>query len=214
LDGFAATVSGILVATPTGLAAGPGNTYYAGNFDPETCSSDPSCVRCDPSSPDLWCSPSQPACCHGGGPLGRIAEFTLPSEGVEPRFRIVAVLPGEEVLALAASGDGSVLVGTYVSASSGRVHRLAPGGDLTLLSQLAAAYSITEDRQRDDLYVEILGTPKIHRLSTTGGALTLPSGVPADPAGTGVLQYGPDRQLYRLVGVPNGTSSLAGYALD
>jgi len=209
------SANGFGLSTPTGLAVGPENTYYVGNFRPETCSSDTTtCTQCDPTHPSTFCSPAKPACCDST-PLGRLAQFTLPAGSTQPTFRVVATIAGEEIIGLASAGNSSVLVGTYAGASAGKLYRYDPvAGTLTSVASFGGAvYSITEDRKTGDVYVEILGTPKIHRLSSSFAPLALPSGVPASPSGEGVLQVGPDGKLYRLIGTLDATSTLTPYTL-
>ena len=55
--------------------------------------------------------------------------------------------------------------------------------------------------------------PKVVRLSEAGSLLTLPSTVPANPEEEGVLQWGPDGQLYRLRGQVSTRSVLESYPL-
>jgi hypothetical protein len=211
------TLGGIKITSPTGLAAGPGHSYFVGNVEPETCTTeDAGCTPCDPDHPGIWCSPSRPACCHDQGPLGRVAQFAPPTGSAEPTFRIVTAFTDETVLSLAPSGDGSVLAGTLASADEGRLHRIAPSGEAALIVTLPApVFSVTEDRRNGDIYLELFsGSPKIRRYSASGTSLALPAALPPDPGGTGVLQYGPDAKLYRLVGNIVGEATLDAYLLE
>ncbi|MEZ4302193.1 MAG: DNRLRE domain-containing protein, partial [Polyangiaceae bacterium] len=208
-------VGGYALGAPTGLAAGPCNSYFTGNFKPLACNSDPAtCTPCDPSHPGVTCSPSSLSCCSGS-PMGRLARFTLPAPGVEPTWRIEADLSGQQIIGLSSARDGSVLIGTYVSATEGRLYRYDPiGGDLTLLGTYGGTVlSITQDHQSGDLYLEVRATPRIVRLDEQGASLPLPAGVPANPAGDGVLRFGPDGKLYRLRGKVDGQASLEVYDL-
>ncbi|MCC6749898.1 MAG: hypothetical protein IT371_19695 [Deltaproteobacteria bacterium] len=206
--------NGFGVSTPNGLAVGPGNTYFVGNFKPDTCSAAATCDACDPAHPGVFCAPSRANCCDAS-PFGRLAQFTLPEGGKEPTWRVVKIIQGEQILGLAAGRDGSVMVGTYVSATEGRLYRYNPVADtLTLVrSYKGTVFSITQDRSSGDWYLEVRATPKLVRLAEDGSPLVLPSGVPADPASEGILQVGPDRKLYRLIGIADGPSNLASFAL-
>lgn len=206
--------NGIPVSTPNGLAVGPGGAYYVGNFMPETCSATVACDACDPDHPGVVCRPSRANCCDTT-PLGRLAAFTLPAPGVEPTWRVVAIFEGEEILGLSSARDGTVLVGTKDAAIGGRLHRYDP---TTHTSTVIADYpgtvfSITEDRHTGDIYLEVRASPKIRRLSERGAPLPLPATVPADPPSEGVLTYGPDQALYRLIGNSNAAAGLDRYPL-
>lgn len=187
--------------TPTGLAAGPGNRYYVGNFRSDMCTNAAGCQRCDDSNPGHWCTPSGPNCC-ASTTLGRLVEFTLPAPGVAPRWRLAYDFGSESIVGLASARDGSVLVGTRVhSDGSGHLYRYDPvARSVTLLQSYPSyVFSITQDRRNGDLYVELgAGNPKLLRLTEAGLAAALPTGIPAAPSGRGVLQYGPDARLYRL----------------
>jgi len=207
------TAGGVTITTPTGLASGPGSRYYVGNWRPETClAADAGCSPCDPAHPGVTCSPQRLACCDTSA-LGRLAEFTLPEPGREPTFRVVAVYPGEALLNLASTGAGEVLVATR-SPGGGAIHRYSPatGQSALVASFPAPVYSLVEDRRQGDVYLQLLtGANGLQRLGLDGGALPLPAGVPAGTGTNAVLQFGPDHQLYRLVGVANGTSVLEVY---
>jgi hypothetical protein len=207
------TAGRVTISTPTGLAAGPGSHYYVGNWRPETClAADAGCTACDPAHPAATCSPSRPACCDASA-LGRLAEFTLPEPGREPTFRVVAIYPGEELLNLASTAAGEVLVATKAP-GGGALHRYTParGRSVLVASFPAPVYSVVEDHSHGDVYLQLLsGAIGLQRLGPDGGALPLPDGVPAGAGTNGVLQFGPDHQLYRLVGVANGTSVLDVY---
>ncbi len=209
------SVGGVQVTTPTGLAAGPGSRYYVGNWRPEQClPADAGCIACDPAHPGTTCSPARLACCDSTA-LGRLAEFTLPEPGVEPTFRVVTVYPGEEVLNLASTGSGDVLVATKAP-GGGALHRYSPAtGQSTLVAAFPVpVYSVVEEPRRGELYLQLVSGPVgLLRLAADGGSLALPAGVPAGAGTHAVLQLGPDGQLYRLHGVSNGTSTLDVYPL-
>ena len=198
------TALGSYVSTPTGLAAGPGNRYYVGNFRPTACTTAAGCTACDSTNPSHWCTPSANNCCWGGAvgdALGLLGEFTLPSPGVDPTWRLAHDFAGEHIIGLASARDGSVLVGTYVTSASGKLWRFDPvSRGVTLIATFGSyVFSITQDRARGDLYVEIgAGNPKVFRFLESGAPAALPPGVPAAPSGRGVIQYGPDGRIYRL----------------
>jgi hypothetical protein len=206
--------NGFPVSTPTGLAIGPGGSFYVGNWRPETCSIDPACTTCDPDHPGVECSATRLSCCYPSA-LGRLARFTPPGAGVEPTWRVVRELSGEQIFGLATGRDGSVWIGTYVSATEGRLHRYDPVADTIALVRTypGAVYSLTQDRRSGDWYAELRASPKLVRLAEDGAALALPATVPADPAGDGTLQVGPDRRLYRLRSQADGEATLDVYAL-
>ncbi|PKN55169.1 MAG: hypothetical protein CVU56_22690 [Deltaproteobacteria bacterium HGW-Deltaproteobacteria-14] len=194
------------IVSPTGLAAGPGNRYYVGNFRSDMCTNASGCVACDASNPDHWCTPSASNCC-ANHTMGRLVEFTLPAPGVEPRWRLAYDFAPEQTIGLASARDGSVLVGTYVNASQGKLWRYDPVTRQATLIQAFSAYvfSITQDRSNGDVYVELGGgSPKVFRFLEDGTPATLPAGVPSDPSGRGVIQYAPDGKIYRL-GFVGGT---------
>ena len=203
------------ISTPNSLAVGPRNTYYVGNFKPESCSDDAGCAACDPDHPGLFCSMGQPNCCDDGT-LGRLAQFTLPTSSVSPSWRTVAIFDGEEILGLAAGRDTSVLVGTRVSPSEGRLYRFDPVTEqATLLGTYEApVYSITQARWSGDWYIAVDAVPEIRRLAEDGvTSLPLPAGIPDDPPQMGVLQWAPDGQLYRLIGHGDVAATVEVYAL-
>jgi hypothetical protein len=202
----------ISISTPTGLAAGPGNTYFVGNWRPATCSLDAGCTECDPGHPGITCSPTRTACCDTSA-LGRLAQFTLPEAGLEPTFRVVAIWPGQAILSITSTASGDVLVGTKTP-TGGAVHKhLAASGTASLLASFGTpVYSVAEDRRTGDVYLELLsGAPKLRRLSAAGAPLALPAAVPANPAENGRLEFGPDGKLYRLIGRTNAQSTLDSY---
>ncbi|MCP4871658.1 MAG: hypothetical protein GY898_23355 [Proteobacteria bacterium] len=204
------------ISTPNGLAVGPRNSYYVGNFRPQTCSDEVGCTACDPDNPGVLCSTDQPNCCDTGT-LGRLAQFTLPTSTGVASWRVVAIFEGEEILGLAAGRDTTVLVGTKISASEGRLYRYDPTTDSsTLLATYAGpVYSITQARWTGDWYLAIDAVPEIVRLAEDGTTvLPLPASIPEDPPNMGVLQWAPDGQLYRLIGYGDTTSPLEVYALD
>ena len=218
VTGYADTTvmfNGRAVSTPTGLAVGPENTYYVGNYLPGTCSDDPGCTPCDPDHPDEFCVPSQPNCCDTT-PMGRLALFTLPTEVLEPSWRVVAILEGEEIIGLATGRSGVVWVGTHDGAGEGRLYEYRPSNNA--VTQIATfdgtVFSITQNRFSGDWYLEVDGFPKIHRLLEDGTPAALPVGVPDNPAGQGVLQWGPDDRLYRLLGAVGSQASIDIYELN
>lgn len=205
----------ITVATPNGLAVGPGSSYYVGNFAPATCSDEAGCVACDPAHPGSVCTPSQPACCDTT-PLGRLVRFTLPDEGVEPTWRVVHIFDGEEIFGLTSGRDGSIWVGTRTTAGAGNLYRYDPAAGTAALVRAyeATVFSVTQNRANGDFYLEVRASPKLRRLAEDGSELSLPAGVPADPAEQGVLQMGPDGRLYRLIGRVMSASTLDSYSVD
>lgn len=208
------TANAITLTTPTGLAAGPGSHYFVGNWRPLTCLADAGCTACDPSSPATTCSPTRVACCDTTA-LGRLAEFTLPEGTTEPTFRIAAVYANEEILNLASTSSGEVLVAT-ATASGGALHRYNPAthSSQTVNTFSAPVYSAAEDPRHGDYYVELLsGSNRLLRLATDGGTLALPNGVPAQVSDNAVLQFGPEHSLYRLSGVGSGASALGVYPI-
>ncbi|TNF32040.1 MAG: hypothetical protein EP329_11335 [Deltaproteobacteria bacterium] len=207
---LATSVSSIV--TPTGLAAGPGNRYYVGNFRSNMCTTAAGCTACDATNPNAWCTPSATNCC-ADHTLGRLVEFTLPSPGVEPKWRLAYDFAPEQTIGLASARDGSVLVGTYVNGTQGKLWRYDPVTRQASLVQTFGAYvfSITQDRSNGDIYVELgAGSPKVFRFLEDGTPAALPPGVPPAPSGRGVIQYGPDGLIYRLgfVGGPITTWDL------
>jgi hypothetical protein len=132
---------------------------------------------------------------------------------VEPTFRVVALYPGEEILNLASTSSGEVLVATR-TAAGGALHRYNPARRVSaaIAAFPAPVYSVVEDPRHGDYYLELLsGSPRLLRLLPDGGGLPLPDGVPSSSGTNAVLQFGPDHRLYRLGGVTNGTSSLEVY---
>ena len=204
------------VSTPNGLAVGPRNSYYVGNFRPETCTDEPGCIDCDPSNPGVVCTTDQPNCCDDGV-LGRLAQFTLPGPTGVATWRIVGLFEGEEILGLAAGRDTTVLVGTKVSAAEGRLYRYDPITETaTLLATYPGpVYSITQARWTGDWYLAVDAVPEIVRLAEDATTvLPLPASIPADPPNMGVLQWAPDGQLYRLIGYGDAVGTLEVYPLD
>ncbi len=203
------------ISTPNGLAVGPRNSYYVGNFRPQTCSDEAGCLACDPDNPGVYCTTGQANCCDDGT-LGRLARFTLPTATADPTWRVVAIFEGEEILGLAAGRDGSVLVGTKVSASEGRLYRIEADDETpTLLATYEApVYSITQARWDGDWYIAVDAVPEVRRLAEDGVTpLTLPAGIPMDPPFMGVLEWAPDGQLYRLIGRGDSAATLEVYPL-
>jgi len=208
------TFQGFPVTSPNGLAVGPRNSYYVGNFMPETCSDEAGCVACDPDHPGVLCSTDQPNCCDTT-PLGRLARFTLPTPATPPTWRVEQILEGEEILGLASGRDTSVWIGTWAGDEAGNLYRFEPStGALSLIASYdGAVFSITQDRLDGDWYVEVRADPKIVHLAEDGSPLPLPASVEANPPDEGILQWGPDDQLYRLIGRVDATSSLEVYPL-
>jgi hypothetical protein len=173
----------------------------------------PAAGLCDPSSPSKVCSPTNVACCDTTS-LGRLAQFTLPENAQEPTFKVVAIYAGEEILGLASTASGDVLVATKTS-TGGALHSFSPGRSTstTLATFTAPAYSAIERRNNGEIYVELLGTPKIQRLTRDGGVLALDAGLVENPNGIGRLQNGPDGQLYRLIGAANSNATLEVYSV-
>ena len=204
------------ISTPNGLAVGPDNSYYVGNFRPASCSDEPGCTRCDPTNPGVFCDLDTPNCCDSGT-LGRLVEFTAPTQaGQGATWRVVKILEGEEIIGLATGRDGSVLVGTYVSSGVGRLHHYDPTSDaVTVVGTYdGTVLSITQSRITGDWYIELQGTsPKLRRLSEQFTPLALPATVPESPEEDGVLQWGPDDKLYRLRGRTAAPSTLEVYEL-
>jgi hypothetical protein len=209
----ALTLNGFEVGIPTGLAVATGSRYFVGNFQPLTCDPSPQCTPCDPDHAGVKCT-SGTSCCDSS-PFGRLAEFTLPSPGSEPTFRVDRILPGEQIFGLASARDGSVWVGTYVSATKGNLYRYDPFYNLLTLihSYDGPVFSITQSRQSGEWYIEVRTTPKLVHLAEYGAPLPLPATVPASPAFEGIVQAGPDNKLYRLIGRVDATSTLDVYDL-
>ena len=193
----AVTYSSGHVSTPTGLAVGPGHTYFVGNLRPTQCTSAAGCVACDPDHPDVWCTTDGTACCDTGT-FGRLVQFTLPEPDAPPTWRLVHVFEGEAILGLATGRDGSVLVGTDV----GHLYQWDPVARVATLWQTygGTVFSITQDRRNGNWYLETRTPETIRRLWPDGTERPLPPGVPEHPPGLGTVQYGPDGALYRLRG--------------
>jgi hypothetical protein len=202
--------NGTLITTPNSLAVGPRNTYYVGNYRPATCSDEAGCVACDPANPNVFCDLAQPNCCDSAA-AGRLVQFTLPTATAGASWRVAAIFEGELILGLATGRDSSVLIGT----DQGNVYRWDPVASTSTLLQTyaGAVFSITQHRTQGDWYLEVRADPKIVRLSEAGVPMALPAGVPANPAEEGVLQWGPDGQLYRLIGHADSASTLTPYPL-
>ncbi|PKN54744.1 MAG: hypothetical protein CVU56_24940 [Deltaproteobacteria bacterium HGW-Deltaproteobacteria-14] len=193
------------VSTPTGLAVGPGDTYFVGNFRPSTCTNAAGCVACDPDHPDAWCTTDGAACCDSGT-LGRLVQFTLPEVDAPPTWRLAHVFEGEAILGLASGRDGSVLVGT----NAGNLYRWDPIARVATLWQTwpGTVFSITQDRRNGHWYVETLAPETLHRLWPDGTERPLPPALPEHPTGQATLQYGPDGALYRLQGKVSSAATL------
>ena len=200
--------------TPTSLAAGPGNTYFAGNFQAERCWAFGTCTPCDPENPDVWCTPSVSPCCDTS-PLGRLAVFTLPEGDTEPAWRIAHIFEGEQIANLASARDGTLVVATLRERYYGALHRYDPVSRVAtrVRDYDAPVFSVTQDRRNGDIYIEVQTAPRIRRLWEDGTERPLPPSVASDPAGDGVLQYGPDGRLYRLVGRTSSAATLGVYEL-
>jgi hypothetical protein len=209
--------NGFSISTPNGLAVGPENSYFVGNFRPATCSDEVGCTECDPDHPGVFCDLVQANCCDDGT-LGRLAEFTSPTTaGQGATWRVVKIIHGEEIIGLASGRDGSVLVGTYAGPGVGNLYQYDPVADAMSLVDTfdGPVLSITQHRSNGDWYVEIKGgDPKIHRLAEDLSSLALPTGVPASPDADGVLQWAPDGKLYRLQGAIDSNATLDSYDLD
>ena len=202
------------VVTPTGLAAGPGNSYYIGNFKPDRCWAFGTCVACDPDHEDVWCTPSTSPCCDTTS-LGRLAQFTLPENGEEATWRVVQIFEGEQIANIASARDGTVMIGTLNGRTLGNLYQYDPVNNMvTLIREWeATVFSITQDRRNGDWYVEVQAEPKIRRLAEDGSELPLPETVTLNPDFNGVLQYGPDGKLYRLIGRTQSDATLEVYDL-
>ena len=203
------------ISTPNGLAVGPRNSYFVGNFRPQTCSDEAGCVACDPDNPGVVCTTDQPNCCDDGT-LGRLARFTTPSSLGVSTWSVVAILDGEEILGLAAGRD-TVLVGTKTASGGGNLYRYDPqtNGTTLLQSYEAPVYSITQARWTGDWFLAVDAVPEIRRLSEDGTLpLPLPASIPDDPPFMGVLVWAPDGQLYRLIGRGDVAATLEVYPLE
>ena len=137
--------------------------------------------------------------------------FTLPDSSGVSTWRTDAIYAGEEILGLASGRDGSVLVGT----DQGNVYKWDPVAATSTLLQTftGAVFTITQERPTGDWYIGVQADPQIVRLSEAGALLPLPSTVPPTPPGEGVLQWGPDGQLYRLQGQVSSNATLDVYPL-
>jgi hypothetical protein len=196
----AVTFAGLPVTTPTGATAGPDGAYWTGNFQALACAAS-DCTACDPDHPGVWCDGTRPPCCAAGGPLGRLVRFDTPDREGGARFREVHRFAGETILGLAAGRDGTVAVGTRTPSGGGKLWLYDPVADsAALVATLSApVFSITQDRRSGEWYVETRGTPKLRRYDEEGVPLPMAADVPPNPDGEGVVQYGPDGRLYRLV---------------
>jgi len=199
------------ISTPTGLAVGPGDTYFVGNFRASQCSNFDGCTPCDAAHPEVWCTTDGQACCEAD-PLGRLVQFTLPEVDTPPTWRTAHVFEGETIAALASGRDGSVIVGTNI----GNLYRWDPIAQEATLWQSwppGAVLSATQDRRNGHWYVETQNPETLRRLSPGGVERPLPEDLPVNPTGTGVLQYGPDAALYRLQGRTGAAAPLDRYPL-
>ena len=192
--------AGVQLATPTGLAVGPGETYLVGNLSPTSCTNASGCVSCFPDNPGVWCTTDGQACCQPSA-LGRLAQFTVPEAGTPPSWRIVQVFPDDEIIALASGADGGVMVGT----AAGKVYRVDPvsGGAEHLQTFSGPVLSITQNRRDGHWYLEHYTPSTLRRLRPDGTLGSLPPGIPQQPSGQATLQVGPDGSLYRLSGHGN-----------
>ncbi len=197
-------------ASPNGLAVGPRNSYFVGNFLASQCTDAATCIPCGPDEPDAWCSTSADNCCEPEA-RGRLARFTLPDAAGESTWRTEHVYDGETLVGLATGRDGSVLVGT----DAGNVYRWDPVARTSALIATVggAVLSLTQERPTGDWYLEVQADPKIVRLSELGAPLALPPTVPPTPAGEAALQWGPDGRLWRLQGNVTGSSILEAFEL-
>ena len=209
-EDITATVNGRNLTSPNGLAVGPRNSYYVGNFQASQCTDAATCVPCGPDQPGVFCSTDGENCCEDSA-VGRLVNFTLPDSSGVSTWRTDAVFAGEEIIGLASGRDGSVMVGTHL----GNLYRWDPVLATSTLVETfgGGVISITQERPTGDWYVEVQADPKIVRLSEAGVMETLPATVPANPEEEGVLQWGPDGQLYRLRGQVAADSTLEVYPL-
>lgn len=221
-EDITATVNGQTLSSPNGLAVGPPlassiggtdgprNSYYVGNFKAAQCTDAATCTPCGPDEPGAFCTTTAENCCEESA-AGRLVNFTLPDGDGVSTWRTDAIYEGEEIMGLSTGRDGSVLVGTHV----GNLYRWDPVARSSTLLQTfsGGVISITQERPTGDWYVEVQADPKVVRLSEAGSLLTLPSTVPANPEEEGVLQWGPDGQLYRLRGQVSTRSVLESYPL-
>jgi len=210
-EDVSATHNGWELSTPMGLAAGPRNSYFVGNYRPETCSDEVGCVACDAANPGVFCSLDQPNCCDSAA-SGRLVRFNLPTLDAGPTWRVDTVFDDEVIQGLATGRNGSVLVGT----AQGNLYSWNPvSASATLLQTYGGAvYSITQSRVTGRWFIEVRDNPKIRALSESGQPLALPSSLPENPEEEGVLQWGPDRRLYRLIARINSMADLEVWSLD
>ncbi|MCO4769671.1 MAG: hypothetical protein KDA24_06530 [Deltaproteobacteria bacterium] len=211
VEDITSTVNGRTLSSPNGLAVGPRNTYYVGNFKAAQCTDAASCIPCGPDQPGVYCSTDGDNCCEESA-VGRLVNFTLPDASGIATWRTDAIYAGEEILGLATGRDGSVLVGT----SAGNVYKWDPVALTSTLLQTftGAVFTITQERPTGDWYIGVQADPQIVRLSEAGAILALPATVPATPdSEEGVLQWGPDGQLYRLRGQVSSNAGLDVYPL-
>ena len=210
-EDISSTVNGNTLSSPNGLAVGPRNSYYVGNFKAAQCTDATTCIPCGPDQPGVFCSTDAENCCEDSA-IGRLVNFTLPDSSGISTWRTDAIYAGEEIIGLATGRDGSVLVGT----SAGNVYKWDPVAETnTLLQTFAGAvFTITQERPTGDWYLGVQADPQIIRLSEAGALLPLPATVPANPdAEEGVLQWGPDGQLWRLRGQVGSNAGLDVYPL-
>jgi N-acetylmuramoyl-L-alanine amidase len=204
------TINGRSLSSPNGLAAGPRNSYYVGNFKASQCSTASTCTACGPGQPGVFCATNADNCCEDEA-RGRLVNFTLPDSSGISTWRTDAIFAGEEILGLATGRDGSVLIGT----DQGNVYKWDPVAATSTLLQTftGAVFTITQERPTGDWYLGVQADPQIVRLSEAGIILPLPATVPPTPPGEGVLQWGPDGQLYRLQGEVSTNATLDVYPL-
>ena len=211
VEDITSLINGANLSSPVGLAVGPRNSYYVGNFKAAQCTDAASCIPCGPDQPGVFCSTDGENCCEPSG-IGRLVNFTLPDSNGISSWRTDAVYAGEEILGLATGRDGSVLVGTNL----GNLYRWDPVSSVSTLLQTfpGAVFTITQERPTGDWYVGVQAVPQIVRLSEGGVILPLPATVPGTPdSEDGVLQWGPDGQLYRLRGQVTTNAGLDVYPL-
>jgi hypothetical protein len=222
IEDITATVNGNFLSSPNGLAVGPPlassnglaegprNSYYVGNFKAAQCTSTSTCTPCGPDQPGVFCTTTGENCCEEAA-AGRLVNFTLPDSDGVSSWRTDAIYAGEEIIGLSTGRDGSVLVGTHL----GNLYRWDPVARVSTVLQTFAGgvISMTQERPTGDWYVEVQADPKVVRLSEAGALLSLPGTVPANPDEEGVLQWGPDGQLYRLRGQVASDATLEIYPL-
>jgi hypothetical protein len=199
-------------STPTGLAVGPGDTYFVGNFRSNMCTNSDTCTTCDPTTDD-WCTPSADNCC-ATETLGRLVQFTLPETGVEPSWRLVYAFD-RTIINLSSARDGSVLVALAGDVSgTGEIWVYDPIASTAVLRHTfdGLVLSMSQDRRNGDWYFEVRDDPKLVRTWEDGTERPLPASVPAMPAGEATaLQMSPDHSLYRLRGAVSGNAPLDAY---